>query len=268
MDYDQYLKSLNEYTLEEKEEKIKDCCPDKKIIIDESNNIEICKNCGNTEIYQELIQENYLTQTNPYYRLTSIIPYSYRHRNIYRLQKWNNYSYKENTAIKSYNDIREFGLKIGLSNDIINNAIQLYKHFYYEKEISTRNKIKRSLYIYCLFYYSFEDNFFNIFKVLEDNNLSIKNFNKAIIRTDINKYFLQQNMEKYIDLIQKNYQKQFKLKDIIIKYNFLLKKNNKFNTNSILILVFFKLLNIKDNEKFFNLFNISKFTLKKIFKNN
>ena len=151
MDYENYFKKLNEH--EEKEEIKEDCCDNKKTIIDEPNNIEICENCGNTEIYYELIQENYITQTNPHYKLTSVIPYSNKFKHLNRLQKWQNYSYEENTALVSYKDIRIIGLEINLSNEIINNAIQLYKHFYINEKISTRNKIKKSLYIYCLFYY-------------------------------------------------------------------------------------------------------------------
>lgn len=265
---DKYFEKLNEYNEKEKEEiKEEDCCDNKQIIIDISNNIEICSNCGNTENYHELIQENAITQINPYYRLTSIIAYSHKYKHLNRLQKWSNYSYKENTVMKSYKDIRELGLKIKLNNDIISKAIRLYKDIYINEKISTRNKIKQSLYIYCLFYYSFNNNFFNIFEVLKDNNLSIINFNKAISRSNMNKFFLHPNMIKYIELIKIKYNKLFKLKDIIIKYNQLLLENNKFNTNSVLILVFYKLLNIKNNDDFFNLFNISKFTLKKIINN-
>ena len=263
-----YFKQLEKYNEEKKEEIIEDCCNNKKIIIDEPKNIEICKSCGNTEIYIELIQDNYITQTNPKYRLTSIIPYSFKYKHLNRIQKWNNYSYKENTALKSYKTIRNLGLEFNLNNEIINNAIQLYKKFYYQDKISTRNKIKRSLFIYCLFYFSFNNNFFDIFEKLKIKNLSVTHFNKAISRSNLNEYFLQVNMKKYIQLIEKKYKKFFELKQVIIKYNELLKKNDKFNTNSILILVFYRLLNItNENDEFFNLFDISKFTLKKIIKN-
>ncbi len=263
MDYSIFFKKLNNYNEEQKEIK-EECCDNKKIIIDISNNIAICENCGNTEIYHEFIQENYLTQTNPHYKLTSIIPYSNKFKSLNRIQKWNNYSYQENTALISYKEIRKIGLELKLSNEIINNAIQLYKYFYINENISTRNKIKKSLYIYCIFYYSFEKNFFNIFEVLKKYNLNVSNFNKAILRTTLKKFLLQQNMEKYINIIKKKYKIEYELKKIILLYNEYLKKNIKFNSNTILILVFYDLLKIKNKNEFFKLFNISKSTLKKI----
>jgi len=270
MNYKNYFEKLNDYN-NKKEEKIikKDCCNNKKIIIDIPNNIEICENCGFTKIYYEYVEENSITQSNPYYRLTSIIANSYRYKNIQRIHKWNNYDYKENTAINSYKKIREIGLKINLNNQIINNSIQEYKELYVNNGISTRYKIKLSLYIYCLFFNSFENNFFNIFEVLNEYNLTIDNFNKAINRSEKKKYFLQNNMIKYIDIIHKNYNIKFELKKIIITYNEFLNKNDKFNNNSLLILTLYNLLKEKkDIEKinFYKLFNISKSTIKKISK--
>ena len=271
--YNNYFKELEKY--EEKEIRShavhctnlvieKDCCDNKKIIIDVPNNIEICESCGVSKIYYELEQENQITQTNPYYRLTSIIGFSYKYRNVQRLHKWNNYDYKENTAIVSYKKIREIGLEIKLNNEIINDSIQLYKEFYMDNGISTRFKIKKSLYIYCLFYNSFKNNFFDIFEILTNYNLTIDNFNKSIQRSNLNQFYLQQNMKTYIDIINKNYNIKFELKKIIICYNNLLKENKKLNNNSILILVFYDLLNIKNKNEFFNLFNISKSTIKKL----
>ena len=261
--YSKYFEMLEEEKEEKKEEK-EDCCPDKKIIVDIPNNIEICTKCGNTEIYHELIQENSLTQTNPRYKLTSIIPYSNKFKALNRIQKWNNYSYEENTALQSYRDIRKIGLELKLNNEIINYAVQLYKNFYINEKISTRNKIKKALYIYCLFYYSFENNFFNIFKVLKKYQLSIENFNKAIIRIKFKNYFLQQNMVNYINIIKTKYNIEYELKQIIILYNEYIKKKTKFNSNTILVLVFYDLLKITNKNEFFKLFNISKSTLKKI----
>ena len=267
MDYSNYFEELNNYEEEQKEEIIEDCCDNKQIIIDEPNNLEICESCGNAIKYYELIQENYLTQTNPYYKLTSVIPYSNKYKSLHRLQKWGNYSYEENTALVSYKDIRKIGLELEINNEIINNAIQLYKNFYIHEKISTRNKIKQALYIYCLFYYSFENNFFNIFEVLKKYNLTIANFNKAIVRTKFEEYFLQQNMINYINIIKKNYNIEYELQNIILLYNEYLKKKTKFNSNTILVLVFYDLLKITNKNEFFKLFNISKSTLKKIMTN-
>ena len=263
--YNIYFDELKKYEEEEEKEIIKkSCCNNQIIIVDVPNNIEICSNCGNTLKYYELIEENAITQINPYYRLTSIIGYSYKFKNIQRLQKWSNYDYKENTAIASYKEIRKLGLEIKLNNEIINNSIQLYKEFYIHNGISTRYKIKLSLYIYCLFYNSFEKNFFDIFYVLKQNNLTTDNFNKAIYRSNLNKYYLHQNIEKYIEIINKKYNINFELKKIIICYNEYLIKNKKLNNNSVLILVFYNLLKIKNKNDFFNLFNISKSTIKKL----
>ncbi len=264
---EKYFEILEKYNEEKKEEIIEDCCDNKQITIDEPNNIEICESCGVCKIYHEFTQENYLTQTNPRYKLTSVIPYSNKFKALNRIQKWNNYSYEENTALQSYKDIRIIGLELKLNNEIINSAIQLYKNFYIGEKISTRNKIKHSLYIYCLFYYSFENNFFNIFEVLKRYKLSIDNFNKAISRTNFQKFFLQQNMINYINIIKKKYNIEYELKQIILLYNEYLKNKNKFNSNTKLVLVFYDLLKIKNNTEFFKLFNISKSTLKKIIQN-
>jgi hypothetical protein len=270
MDYSNYFKELEKYEKNKEEEKKKNCCNNQIIIVDISNNLEICESCGNTKKYVEYVEENALTQINPYYRLTSVISSQggYKFKALRRLHKWNNFSYKENTAISSYKEIRKIGLEIKLINEIINNSIQLYKDFYINNEISTRHKIKKSLYIYCLFYNSFELNFFDIFEVLSNYELSIDNFNKSIQRSNYNKYFLQNNMKLYIDIINKNYNIKLKLKSIIIIYNDYLIKNSKFNSNSILILILYDLLlkkNIKINQNnFYKLFSISNSTIKKI----
>ena len=74
-------------------------------------------------------------------------------------------------------------------------------------------------------------------------------------------------MINYINIIKKNYNIKYELKNIILLYNEYLKKNNKFNSNTTLVLVFYDLLKITNKNEFFKLFNISKSTLKKIMMN-
>ena len=74
-------------------------------------------------------------------------------------------------------------------------------------------------------------------------------------------------MINYINIIKKNYNIKYELKNKILLNNKYLKKKTKFNSNTILVLVFYDLLKIKNKNEFFKLFNISKSTLKKIMTN-
>ena len=90
---------------------------------------------------------------------------------------------------------------------MIDNVCCIYKSIYIDRNVSSRNKIKRSLYIYCLYASCVEYNSeFDIIETLKDNQLSIENYNKALLKVeDENKLFLNPNMSKQYKKIKDNW---------------------------------------------------------------
>ena len=219
------------------------------------------------ETHEIIIKPQFL---NPKYQLSTSVGYcSKSHSHIYRLHKWTNYDYRENMANKNYIEIREMGNKLKLTMKMIDNACYIYKTIYINKNTSSRNKIKKSLYIYCLFKASNDyDHYFDIIETLIDNNLSIENYNKALLKVDDDsKLFLNPNMPKQYKKLIDNWDTTIELKDIIIEYNRICKlsthKNERLNDNSILIGSIYNLLKCEDTKKFFSIYNITNTTIKK-----
>ena len=245
---------------------IERCCDNRQL---RHNDIEmVCINCGTICLLDEIIIKP--QHLNPRYQLSTTIGYAPKTRNIHRLHKWINYDYRENMANRNYVEIREIGDKLKLNHKVLNNACYIYKRIYIDNNVSSRNKIKRSLYVYCLFRscvdYHTE---FDIIQTLKENGLSIENYNKALMKVDDeNKLFLNPNMIKQYKKITDNWTTEITMKDIIVEYNRICKlsKENKYklNNNSILIGSIYKLLEIKDNDKkFYKVFNITNTTIKK-----
>ena len=222
-----------------KERIIKPCCDNKQLRFNEIH--KVCINCGRMYLDDDeiIIKQQFL---NPRYQLTTAIGYSNKNlKSIYRLHKWLNYDYRENMANKNYIEIREIGNKLNLNHKILNNACYIYKTIYIDQNISSRNKIKRSLYIYCLFRSCLDyHKDYDIIQSLKDNNLSIENYNKSLLKVkDENKLFLNPNMTIQFKKLKDNWTTDITLKDIILKYNDISKisknQKNKLNNNSILI---------------------------------
>jgi hypothetical protein len=244
-----------------------DCCSNKEIKTD--GIMDTCINCGLTlEHREDIIKKDFL---NPKYQLSTTIQYNKKYNNINRIHKWSNYDYKENMANKNYEEINNIGEKLNMETWEIRNACMIYRNIYIDKKISSRNKIKRSLFVYCLYTSCCQYNKeFDIIKTLRDNDLSIENYNKAICKiVDENKYFLNTNMTKYFYKL-KNFNNDITMIDIIKEYNINCRrgKNKKcrLNNNSILIGSIYKLL-FSDNDncdkKFFKIFNITRTTIEK-----
>ena len=107
--------------------------------------------------------------------------------------------------------------------------------------------------------------------MLKDKKLSINNFNNAMNKLDKivkNVYFLHSDIPKYQKILKEKYQKDISLINLIIIFNKNIKNISKIkiklNYSSILIFTIYNLLDNKDN--FIINFNISKITMKKIYK--
>ncbi len=242
------------------------CCDNPRIRYDEVN--KVCVSCGRMFLIDDIIiRPQYL---NPKYQSTTTIGYG-GHKSLYRLHKWTNNDYRENMANRNYKEIKAIGEKLNLNNKVLDNACYIYKTIYIDRNVSSRNKIKRSLYVYCLCKSSYEYKLdFDIIKTLKDNELSIENYNKALLKVvDEKKLFLNPHINTQYEKIIKNWENtKITKKDIILEYNRIcrLSKQKKYrlNNNSILLGSIYNLLGIKtDEKKFYKVFNITRTTIKK-----
>ena len=232
--YEFYFKSLDNFIIKE-ELKIDfkedvDCCYNQSLIKDYTNGSVICENCGicytdNIEYIDVPIYKN------PKFHLSTKMSYLPKWRSIHRLHNWSNYDYQENTANKSYKDIEELGIKLGLHNKQIQKATQYYKIIYIDNNTSSRNKIKKCLFLYCL--YKASNYKLNIIQILNDNNLTINNFNKAMTKiNDEDKLFLHNKMINYQKIFL-NYYRKKSIKYLTNKYNDFCKLHNlKYDINN------------------------------------
>lgn len=246
------------------------CCSSQNIVIREEWNV--CTNCARIFDKDEtIIKEQFL---NPKYQLTTSIGFGPNSRVIRRLHQWTNHDYRENMANNNYIEIRELGKQ--LNSKVLDNACFIYKGIYIDNNVSSRNKIKRALYVYCLNKSCDDYNvYFDIIKTLNDNKLSINNYNKALLKVnDEDKLFLNRQIVNKYKIMSDNWNVKITIKDIIIEYNRLFKiiKQNKYrlNNNSILIgTIYFLLKAVVESskmDKFYKTFDISITTIEK-FKN-
>ncbi len=240
------------------------CCEKPRIRTDGIH--DTCVNCGTMNPYNEIIIKKHFL--NPKYQLSTCIGYNNKFKPVLRLHKWINYDYRENMANRNYNEIREIGSKLKLDPWVLDNACMIYKKIYIDDNISSRNKIKKSLFIYCLSKSCYNYNIdFDIIKTLKDNKLSIKNYNKSLLKIkDVSKLFLNPNMVLLYKKLKDNFDTQIKAMDIIIEYNKncnMGRNKKRLNNNSILIGSIYNLLNLDCDKKFYKTFNITKTTINK-----
>ena len=206
---------------------------------------------------------------NPKYQNSTTIRFGGKGcQGVRRIHGWQP-DYRENMANTNYKEIRSIMKHLNLHDKVYNNACFIYKGIYIDENISSRNKIKRSLFIYCIFKSASEYKVgVDVIALLERNALTIGNYNKALLKIDDDeKLFLNKNMKNKFHLLNKNWKDNtITLMDIIIKYNHLLKSNtsivNKLNNNSILLGTFYLLINDK-TKKFYNVYDITSITIAK-----
>ena len=243
------------------------CCSNKNEIF--TGLYFVCTNCGKMTLENDtFINPTFL---NPKYQLSTIIGYRNKTKHISRLHKWANYDYKENAANKSYSEIEDICNTFGYDQNVINKACYLYNDIYINQKISCRNKIKRSVFIYCIlkavYHYSGTWDCLNeLPDMLKKYKLTMLHYNKAINKlNDDDKMFLHNKFLVYKEIIKKNLNKTINYKDIVLKYNEFLKKNSvnkhKLSNNSIVLITFYILLD-KD-EAFFEYFKIMPYTVAK-----
>lgn len=263
MNYENYFNKLK---IEKKVEK-KVCCNNQQILI--MDNTNVCENCGmviDKEIYENLDNEKFMVY-NPKFALSTKIEYKNKYRKLCRLQQWASYDYKENTANNSYNEIKKIGNIFNIETTILDNACCLYNDIYMKQQISSRNKIKRSIYIYCIYKSCLLKNIYDIdlLEMIEKNNLTIDNFNNAVIKLNDKNYLIHKDMKKYINNAKKDYDITLTSYEIVKEYNEYINKNTKkINKNSLLIYIFYNKIKPKNIKKFIDLFGISRLTLNKI----
>ncbi len=198
MYHQELFKTLDDF-IGESPRLIKDdkCCinPD----IQKIDVMDTCLNCGNSKIHEEtIIKVKFL---NPKYQLSTSIGYgSNKYQPIRRIHLWTNTDYRENMAIKNYTEIKRICNDFNLSEKIKTSSEFKYKKIYIDNNISSRSKIKQSLFIYCIYESCLDYKVdFDIIKALVDNGLSIQNYNKAIFKIDDDKkiYLKADMMVKY-----------------------------------------------------------------------
>lgn len=266
MDYSIYFDKLNVEVSDLSSKKL--CCNNQEILIIDNTNV--CENCGlviDDNLYENMDNEKFKNVYNPKFALSTKIEYKSKYKSLYRLQKWTSYDYKENTANNSYNEIKKIGKIFNIETTILDNACCLYNDIYMKQQISSRNKIKRSIYIYCIYKSCLLKNIYDIdlLEMIEKNNLTIDNFNNAIIKLNDKNYLIHKDIKKFIKLTKEHYDIDLTSYDIIKNYNVYLNKNTKkINKNSLLIYIFYIKIKPKNIKNFIDIFGMSRLTLTKI----
>lgn len=268
MDFNKYFDILNEYNKierqekEEKEEKVeKDCCDNPIIVF--TDTYKVCENCAIVK-KNDLEYQRPIKYLNNRFHLTTMISKSNRkYYHLNRLQKYNNYNYKEVTMLNSFKEIKKICNKFDLPSQIYDVAVTKYKDIYIDKGISSRDNIKKSIYLYCII---FSCDYHNQNKNLENmlNHIKVKkkHYHKAVKKVNKNDIiFIEELLDKKLIecknnniIIQKN--------DIITLYNNYSKYKLKLNKNSLILFLFYIKLN-KNHEEFINIFKTTKITLNK-----
>lgn len=265
MDFNKYFDILNEHNKierQEKEEKVeKQCCYNPIIIYNDT--YIVCENCAVVQ-KNDLEYDEPIKYLNNKFHLTTLISKSnkkYYHLN--RLQKYNNYNYKEVTMINSFQEIKDICNQFNLSKQIYDVAITKYKDIYIDKQISSRDNIKKSIYLYCIiFACDYHNQNKNLEKMLNYINVKKKHYHKAVKKVNKNDIiFINDLLNKKLLECEKN-NITISKDDIIILYNNYSKYNLKLNKNSLILFLFYIKLN-KNHEDFINIFKTTKITLNK-----
>ena len=276
MNFDNFENMIENYLKNEEQEQVREidhldyvdypsdednCCDDEgNIILSENLNIYVCCECGtvsnktphNVDFYDKFKNPNFVK---------SFIPYSNKYRHLYRLNKWSNYSYSEVQMDKL---LKEIDRKMeNFDSELTSFTKMNFKNIY--SKISIRAKIKDGLIVYCIYKSSLMlKRDIDIDVLLKLMNVSIKNYNDLNKKLKDDKLFYLDTMNEYLELTDNKIIK----KDLIRYYNnFLILNKRKFNNKSILLgIIFFILKQDKefDKKEFFNIFNISKSSIKNV----
>jgi transcription initiation factor TFIIIB Brf1 subunit/transcription initiation factor TFIIB len=266
MNVEDYFKLLENHENKKKKEKVEkvEKVENHEFIIEYENMIEVCVKCGLTKEYIE--KEEPIQYLNNKYHLTTIIVGGKNTRQNYtikKLQKWNNYNYKEVTMTKSFKVIKDICNHFNLNGIIYNNAINYYKNIFLDKNISSRDNIKKSVYVFCIIKSCLNENKDVVLEdILDHIKVKKKHYLKALKKIDKNNiYFIKNIVEDKLKICLDN-DLEIDEKDIYKDYNFFIKQDLKINKNSLILFLFYKNLNIS-NESFITIFNTTKITLKK-----
>ena len=237
------------------------CCDNKEnIVLSDNLLLYVCVECACVQKGNLYHKDYYSKYKNPNY-VKTFIPYSNKYRHLHRLNKWANYSYKE---VQQDKLLKEIDVKlIGFNREIVDFTKISFAKLY--DKLSIRAKIKDALVVYCIFQSSLMlKKPVEIDDLLKLFNISIKNYNDLNKKiTDDNLFYLKE-INEYLELIDKKIEKNY----LIRTYNdFLTYNNRKFNNKSIVLgIIYFILSKDKDFDKkdFYELFNISKSSIKNV----
>lgn len=147
-----------------------------------------------------------------------------------RMHLFSNRNHSYNFRKKCYKEIKNIinNNNLDINFNYIKNNLDI---LYVDKKNRFRGDIKKSIYIIFIFNYCLEKNIdINIYNILENENLSIQHYNKAV-----NKLKKEANIE--YDLLPNNIKiltTKYNNKDIIKKYNILVKKYPEYRNKRIL----------------------------------
>ena len=284
MDYSSYFKKLEDLNSQNEENAENEtCCENPEYIFD--NTYETCKNCGNSLLknikneYDSLVynglekQRNYL---NKKYMNSTIVGNCYKKKyNILKLiHNQQNYNYKEKTLMINICDIDKICEHLNLSKIIRNKSKLLYKNIYIDESISSRCKIKKAVYIFCVYKVCSEENiYFELEEILKFSGINLDNYTFCLKKME--KLLLIKNDKKYLEVIDlikekieicRNLNLEIKVEDVKSYYNkyrsFVYKP--RLNNKSILTGVLYILLKDQISQvHFIKIFKTTKITLNK-----
>ena len=236
------------------------CCNNKTMTLSDNLLLYVCVNCATVDSGHPHEISYYDKFKNPRI-VKTFITYSYKHKNICRLNKWGNYVYAEVQEAKLLKEIQ--AKLIGYDREIIQYTVALFSILY--KDLSIRAKIKDSLIAYCLYsgmlYHKKEVEIDDILKLM---NITIKNYLDLNNKLKEDALFYLEEMNTYLKLIDYKITKN----DFIRMYSEFSKYNKrKFNNKSILISIIYYVLNKDknfDKDEFYDTFSISKTSIKNV----
>ena len=243
---EKYFKLLDDNkVIYDKKEKV-DCCDNVCLRVNLAEAIELCIYCG---VCRDYVDEPVCFVNNSLYKenhSTFLSGGSHMFSGLKRLNIWNNHDHQNKQAEIYYKDIEMIAKKYNINNNKHVEEIKyVYKDYYIDNNLivpnvidkktgkkktkigPSRGKIRLSLYIISIIIIIRKYDMYKHIKYLDlinDNKISISNFNNAVKKVKNINLVINKNIIKYINIVKKEF-------NILIDSNELIELYSKINDN-------------------------------------
>lgn len=270
--YKSYFDKIEEINNNNNNNKNENCCSKSEFLVDNSNALQTCSNCGFCKKY---VNEPIYFRNNTLYKEqhNSFMAYPGKYKKLNRLNIWLNHNHQNKQAEIYYNDIDNICKKYKIMHKHVEEIKYVYKDYYIENNINipkvldkktgkmkdkigpSRGKIRIALYIISIIIIIRKYELYKHIKYLDlinDNNITITNFNNAIKKVKNINLIINKNIIKQINKIKKIFNIDINSNKLIEIYSKILNNLSKRkNTNNVLYCSIYILLKDKIELSFF-----------------